>query len=372
MIARNGVTATVLAATANPPAWLSGPARTDWRPIDEARLAGLTAGDRCAVATALTTTDVCLIESPSAGERIRIAQTIAKLSGERVLLLAPELIRTNDCPCTLQPRGRSIWARLRGLFGARPPTKCAQCAANSIVTATYRHPLPDHFPLLIALEAHTLDEAGLQSVARLADRCVLVGEPGRSLFTELCERFACEPWIRAERLICRLHPVADDQRGGIESEPVADRPDIELRILADGGDGPQLVEVVFPAHTPIADAKRFVFEQLGEAPLCGSLRAAKWSESADAIALELGETIAAPNINLVLADGVTEFVSDSERGWMTNGVGFAKTAGWTIDSAKAWIDEHCRRHDRSRVVRLAPSPAAETSIECSAETVRAL
>jgi hypothetical protein len=371
MIARNGVTATVMAATANPPAWLSAAVRTDWRPIDEAKLAGVPAGDRCAVATALTTTDVCLIESPSAGERIRIAQTIARLSGERVLLLAPELIRPNDCPCTLQSQPRSIWARLRGLFSARPPTKCAQCADGNLVTATYRHPPADHFPLLIALDAHTLDDTGLQSVARLADRCVLVGEPGRSLFTKLCERFACEPWSRADQLVCKLHPVPFDQRGRIESEPVADRPEIELRILADSGDGPQLVEVVFPADTPIADAKRFVFEQLGEAPLCGSLRAAKWSESADVIALELGETLAAPNFNLALAEGVSEFVSASERGWTTNGVRFAKSAGWTIDSAKAWIDEHCRRHDRSRVVRLAPSPAAETAIACSAETIRA-
>jgi hypothetical protein len=371
MIARNGVTATVMAATANPPAWLSGSARTDWRPIDEAKLTGLTAGDRWSVATALATTDVCLIESPSAGERIRIAQTIAKLSSERVLLLAPELIARDNCQCVSLSQSRSIWARVRGLFGAGPPTKCAQCADGIVVTATYRHPPADRFPLLIALDAHTLDETGLQSVARLADRCVIVGEPGRSLFTKMCERFACEPWVRGERLICRLHPVADDQRGGIESELVADRPEIELRILADSGDGPQLVEVVFPADTPIADAKRFVFEQLGEAPLCGSLCGANWSESAEAIALELGETLAAPNINLVLADGVNEFLSATERGWTTNGVRFAKSAGWTIDSAKAWIDEHCRRHDRSRVVRFAPSPAAETQFACSAETIRA-
>jgi hypothetical protein len=64
---------------------------------------------------------------------------------------------------------------------------------------------------------------------------------------------------------------------------------------------------------------------------------------------------------------VNELLSATERGWTTIGVRFAKSAGWTGESAQAWIDEHCRRHDRSRVVRLAPSPAAETASACSAE-----
>jgi hypothetical protein len=371
MSARNGVTATLTTA-ANPPAWIAVPARCDWRPIDEAQLAGLAVGDRGAIATALATPNVCLIESPSASVRLQIGLTIAKLSGERALLLAPETIARGSCRCAAQPPPRSLWSWLRGLFGARPPTTCAQCAAGKITTAAYHTPPADRFALLIALDAHTLDESGFHSIAQRADRCVFIGAPSRSYFTELGERLAFDSWIRdCERLICRLQPVPDLQRGEVESEPVADRPDIELRILADGGDGPQLVEVVFPASTPIGDAKRFVFEQLGEAPLCGSLLGAMWSESADGVAIELGDVRAAPNMSWPLADGVTEFVAATERGWATLGVRFLKSAGWTLDSAQAWIDEHCRRHDRSRVVRLIPSLAGETACACSAETIRA-
>ena len=193
-----------------------------WRPIDEAKLAGFTPGDRCAVATALATPDICLIQSASAGERVRLGRAIAKLSGERVLLVAPELLAPTIAGAALKANRVALGSAARPLR-ARPPAKCAECSAGKVAAATYRNLPADHFPLLIALDAHTLDESGLRSIARLADRCVLVGEPGRSLFTQLCEELECEPWIRSDRLICRLHPVPDDQRAesNLSQSPIA-------------------------------------------------------------------------------------------------------------------------------------------------------
>src|SRR5439155_25955651 len=113
-----------------------------------------------------------------------------------------------------------------------------------------------------------------------------------------------------------------------------------LRILAEPSGTSQMAEVVFPSSMSIAEAKAYVFAQIGEAPLCSSLRGGRWNESADAITLELS-AVAGPAIAVPLADGVREFVAIVDDGWVTNAVRFAKPAGWNRESAAAWIAQHC-------------------------------
>src|SRR5205823_11862548 len=117
-------------------------------------------------------------------------------------------------------------------------------------------------------------------------------------FDRLWQLLGLDTWLReGSRLVCRLQPVPPNDRSALEIEPVADRHDIELRILIKPDGVPQLAEVVFPPNMSIAEAKAYVFEQLGEAPLCGSLRGGRWNESADAITLELN-AVGGPSIDI--------------------------------------------------------------------------
>ena len=65
----------------------------------------------------------------------------------------------------------------------------------------------------------------------------------------------------------RLKPVPADQRRWLESESVADSPEIELRILTLPRATPVLAEVVFPSATSIQDAKSFIYTELQELPV---------------------------------------------------------------------------------------------------------
>lgn len=139
-----------------------------------------------------------------------------------------------------------------------------------------------HFDLLVLEGAERVTESEFTRLGRRAGRWVLVGEapapsaggaeppgaargrppvarPGRApvlqpaLFQRLWQQLRWDPcriaysWVQERnRLCCRLLPLAPGQSRHVETEPVADFPDIELRILAQPRTTPQLAEVVFP------------------------------------------------------------------------------------------------------------------------------
>jgi hypothetical protein len=262
------------------------------------------------------------------------------------------------CPtcAAIHPRHArpTFWSWIGRLFRARPPTQCPNTNAAKIVSSSYQTPPPGRFDCLIAVEAQSLGEAAFRSLAARADRCVFVGDgTPTSAFAALAERLSFEPWSRAdERLICRLLPVPVDRRAELETEPIADRPEIELRILPEPDGVPQLAEVAFPTDFPIAAAKSYVFEQLGEAPLCNSVRGGVWTESPNEIVLTLGEPAGPTSIAVSLAAGVVELLEPAQNGWATSCLRFARAAEWTADTARGWVRQHCCRHDRSRTLWL--------------------
>jgi hypothetical protein len=366
MSARNGQAANDSAMAALVPRWLAGDALDDLTPIAAPASADLsthfTALEQAAIATALATPDICLIQGASSDGRVRVAHTVASRAAtrsDRVLLLSPEpmLCCGRACAdgarclmCAAQAPApkvrRTFWSWLASLFRARPPTVAASAVTSKIVAATYRDAPIGPFDLVIAADAHTLSDAEFTSVAERARRWVFIGGPSsHSPFHRLWQRLAFEPWVReGERIVCRLRPVPDRHREQLESEPVADRPEIELRILAEPTGEPHLAEVVFPPGMPIADAKCYVFEQLGEAPLCGTLGNGSWSETPEGITLDLDEPSGAVPSDVPLS----------------NGIRFARSAGWSRESARTWVEQHCGRHDRGRTVRLDHRPIGPT------------
>jgi hypothetical protein len=169
-------------------------------------------------------------------------------------------------------------------------------------------------------------------------------------------------WMRRDgQLLCRLCPLGAEQEKWIETEPVVDRPDIELRILSVPQQAPQVVEVLFPDCMEISEAKQFIFHELGELAVQTRGRSLHWSESADAVILELAPSEDVDTVTVALETGVRERVAHcpvvlaSTNGgldWHTCSLEFDRAAGWTRQRAEEWIEERLGLRSTGRTVLL--------------------
>jgi hypothetical protein len=297
---------------------------------------------------------------------------------------------------------------LAGIEAARDklPEQIARCA-NLVAATTAALAGDSHFgdrsatqapfDLLILDDAEDVTESEFVHVARHARRWVLVGEPvadaeasdslprrtpggppaGKPLrpaalrpgfFQRLWHHLHADPrrlpfaWAKRDgRLVCRLRPGPQDPRTPVECEPVADRPEIELRIASPPRQLPHLFEVVFPAAMTIREAKEYIFRELGEVTLQVRGAAARWSEEPDRIVLQLGPAQDPDAVPVSLGDGVRELLSGAVSGedngvpWHTCGVSFARGAGWTPERARQWVEEHVKLRDLGRTAFLGVS-----------------
>src|SRR5262249_55248314 len=95
-------------------------------------------------------------------------------------------------------------------------------------------------------------------------------------------------WVlRQSRLCCRLHTVPADQERWLQSEKVADRPEIELRILSVPRTQPVLAEVLFPQAMSIHDAKAYLYRELEELTVQAHAPSLRWLERPAQIVLRL-------------------------------------------------------------------------------------
>jgi hypothetical protein len=264
---------------------------------------------------------------------------------------------------------------------------------NLVAATTTSLPADEHFgdvsartlqfDLLILDRAHEVTESEFLATARRARRWVLVGEPDlepvmratdRSrppprrgsvraaprpapFFHRLWSQLHCDPrrlpyrWRREDgRLACRLRPLTDGERLFLTTERVADRPDIELRIAAPPGREPFLAEVVFPASVCIAEAKAYIYRELGELPSCAGGQGYRWIENDDRILLRLGDG-PGDSVPVTLESGVCEVVA-GEGPWHTCCIEFDRSAGWGLPRAEAWAQRHLGVRDLGRTIRL--------------------
>jgi hypothetical protein len=240
------------------------------------------------------------------------------------------------------------------------------------------------FDLLLVDEAEQISEGDLLRLARRARRWVLVGEspsapeatPARGrasnrgsptplartqVFHRLWQTLHCDParlpyaWSReGERLCSRLRQLAPEQRQWLESERVADWPDVELRILASPRVRPLLVEVLFPASVSVAQGKEYIYRELQELPVVAAERSPRWTEEADRVVLWLTDVGSAEVETVALEPGVREVVAGSggDRPWYTCRLEFDRQAGWERARAEAWVEGHLHLRDLGRTVRL--------------------
>jgi hypothetical protein len=269
--------------------------------------------------------------------------------------------------------------------------------ANLVAATTAALPADEHFgdagssggafDLLVLDEAEHVTEADLLRLAWRARRWVLAGEPPPApeaaaparargphrgappsaalsrgqVFHRLWQTLHCDPtrlpyaWTReGDSLCCRLRQLAPEQRQWLETERVADRPDVELRILALPRVRPLLAEVVFPAATTVAQAKEYIYRELQELPVQAAERSPRWLEEPDRLVLSLAEAGRAEVDAVALEPGVRELVvTGTERGpWYTSRIEFDRHAGWERALAERWAEAHLRLRDLGRTARL--------------------
>jgi len=252
------------------------------------------------------------------------------------------------------------------------------------------------FDLLVTDEAEQINEAEFLRVGRRARRWVLVGNHGTekpaakaplrngrvhdisarhrtdavaapppgpvSLFQRLWRLYRAElprarhAWVReGERLCCRLQAIDAAQRKCLESERVADFPEIELRILTLPYAAPALAEVVFPASMSLSQAKEYIYRELQELPLETVGAGVCLVEDADRLVLFFGRAGDLPLQSAALEAGVSERLVALDGhgiGWRTCRLEFDKAAGWKRERAQAWLWQHCRVRDSGRALLL--------------------
>jgi hypothetical protein len=262
---------------------------------------------------------------------------------------------------------------------------------------------PFSFDLLIVEDAHWLTPADLESLATRARRYVLVGEPwhgerrsedgsekgpssSRSarprryaterrkappaptripVFHELWRQLHTNPrqlpylWVLHEgRLRCRLQAITPEEERWVETERVADRPEIELRILAEPRSEPKLFEIAFPPTMPAQDAKGYVFTELQELAVHTYGEEYRWEQSDDGMVLQFSSdpfSSASQHRIVSLEAGVEEVVVPqtppkglSRSGAVSWHTACLRFAGWPRDRAVQWVEEKIGLRDLGR------------------------
>jgi hypothetical protein len=300
------------------------------------------------------------------------------------------------------------WAEGLSTLRATLPQRLAG-HANLVAATTAALPFDAHFgdaasppvffDLLVLEQAQLVTEAEFLQAARRARRWVLIAEldaeeaetpkpaaadpqrrnetaPRRQdsraprprvaaspcLFPRLWQHLHCDPrrlpyvWFQeGGRIGCRLRPLPADQRQFLESEPVVDFPDVELRILARPRCEPLLAEVLFPASMSLVAAKEYIFKELQELPVRAGGPSLSWREEADRVVLRLSSLEYGSPMPVSLEAGVREMVVGADgalAAWHTCCLEFDRSAGWQRPRAEEWVRQHLGLHDPGRTVRL--------------------
>lgn len=218
------------------------------------------------------------------------------------------------------------------------------------------------FDLVIIDEADRLLENDLLRLARKGRRWLLVGQGsaannGRaSSFDKLWQTLHTDPAARlgyrwskeSNRWCCQLRPISAKDRPYLETERLADFPEIELRILALPKASPHLAQVVFPASMTLAQAKGFIHRELQEAAVQPAGRGAWLEECPQHWTLRLGNASHGELVAIELESGVREW---SAANGLTHRVEFAKP-GWSPAQIDEWMRRYLNLRDFGRTFEL--------------------
>lgn len=235
------------------------------------------------------------------------------------------------------------------------------------------------FDRIVVQDAEQLTEADFEHLSLRTGRCILLGRKSGSIespvgssrasgnrggiravplrpqyFTQLWQhlhgdprRYPCAWYHRDGKLICKLQPVSSDLERWIQVESVADRPDIQLQILAAPRSAPQLVAMIFPPLLTIHQAKEYLYQELQQLTIQFHSPYYHWRESSERIQFLLTEEIGEDLVPVPLENGVREQLLhpigeeaepiDGPSPWRTCGLEFDRRQGWDRFRAENWI-----------------------------------
>lgn len=210
------------------------------------------------------------------------------------------------------------------------------------------------FDRLLLDGADAVTDAEFAAAARLADRWLLIadldptptpvyrnGRPAGPRFgfaARVWQALHRPAWVRdGDRLVARLEHLSAAE---LTREPLADRPEIELRF----GTGPAgesvLAEVAFPPEVSAAEAESFLARELGE-PRPAPAGPCQWHDATG------GVTACWPTAESLgtgewadLEPGVREQVVTAGGLPRTASVRFDRAASWDRPAAEAWVARH--------------------------------
>jgi hypothetical protein len=148
----------------------------------------------------------------------------------------------------------------------------------------------------------------------------------------------------------------------VESEQVADQPEVELRILTPPPSAkcqPQVVAVTFPANWPVDQAKTFIYRELQESCLQPAGGPMRWSQDGSAITLQLGGPTS-QTLRVTLEEGVQEQLEPGSG--RTEIVVFDRAAGWTWERAEQWVAGRLGLRDLGRTCVLTTMHRAQPDL----------
>ncbi len=239
------------------------------------------------------------------------------------------------------------------------------------------------FDLILVEEADRLSEADLLTLARRSTRLVLLGEKPPTLPLPVPQRRVHRPrptpptpppfqrfWDRLHpgfgrihgqcltvdgRIRIRCQPLADEQLAWLQHEPVFDRPDITVGIVAVPGETPWVAEILFPETTSIAEAKRYIYSELEMVVFPVDSFSPCWSASDSTIYYRF-TCCDEPSTTIELEPGLREQLCEvlhaGERLWRTIGLEFDRASGWDESRAACWLEEKIQLTDHGRTVEL--------------------
>lgn len=292
--------------------------------------------------------------------------------------------RRNEQQCQFAQQ----WARYVQESGAQLAAKLpsfANVLAGSIQRwqsdAKFRESAGSSFDLLIVEDGESLTEADFLKLSRYASRWVLVGqalaEPAPAptiaekasrallpaplvsaacwtkLWQALGGEAGCWPctWQREQgRLVCQLSPLSAEDRQHLESEGLADAPDIELRILHRPRTQPCLVQVLFAPHHSFADAFAFMMREVQEFPLEPLGRTGWWTENAECVRRHFGLKTEPIEAWFEIEVGVR--LGQAGSATTIAAIEFTKSAGWDLAQAAEWLQRQRGVPDHERTVFL--------------------
>lgn len=186
----------------------------------------------------------------------------------------------------------------------------------------------------------------------------LSGPPRSSPWPRLWKQLQADSWrVEGDRLCARLLPIAEAHRCELESEPVADSPEVELRIWTPAGGTPALAEVRFPSSTPVRQALLFLHNELGEIPVGAGPMC--WSEKDGRLICQLlpptpklNESLNSKTESVELEPGLKSRLASEDGGWRLASIEFDMASGWTRGRAEAWVRTSLHVADFGRTARL--------------------